>query len=497
MGAETRRAPAPPVLAGIVLLTVCMLVGFAIGWVGYIGSDDWVYIRNARDRMDVPWMIGTDHWKVRLTMTLPMAASFAVLGQSELSAALPTLAYAWATGVVVLAFLWRRAGAPAALLAGLFMALAPLLVINATSLRIDAVENFFVVAALLGFLVALERAGPFWLLSAIGVLAALAFTTRPTAVALLAFYGVMFLAGQGMNRVRYLWLAVGFLAMWVAESVYYFHGTGRWFYRLGVDFGHDQVVRAGTLIDAVLIAPLRMLLTSHSFGLTFWLLPVMAWYAGRADVAGEVRARLVRLLAIFAVVWIAVFSVFASKLVLDPRYLAPALTAALMVIAVGVVLLWHRSRYALAASAAMALIAGQALGLYLENKDFMYAERWLVHIAQQREELVFTDPQTRERALFLLQLAGMAERVRAEPAPPGALFLAVLQNASRGQYNAQRWRPTDYRPGDWAVQETLDPGRNALGRLLHAVGLDGRIPPSVWTKIAQPNPPIVLYRRPD
>lgn len=494
--AALARRQMPPLALGIVVLTLCMAAGMAMGWVGYIGSDDWVYIRSARERMEVPWLIGTDHWKVRLTMTLPMAAAFAAFGQSELTAALPTLVYAWATGVMVLVFLWRRAGVAAALLAGLFMALAPLLVINATSLRIDAVENFFVVASLLVFLVALERAGPTWLLLVSGVLAALAFTTRPTAVALLAFFGVMFLAGAGFGRLRYLWMAVGFMAVWLAESLYYLQGTGRWFYRLGVDFGHDQVVRAGTVLDAVLLEPLRMLLTSHSFGLAFWLMPVLAWYAGRANVAGDSVARLVRLLALFAAVWILVFSAFASKLVLDPRYLAPALTAALMVAAMALALLWRRGRRALAAGTAAALLSVQALGIYVENKDFLFAERWLVQQAQQRTEPVYTDPQTRERALFLLQLAGVDQRVRAEPAPPGALFLAVPTNAARGKYNAQRWQPADYQPGNWPVQETRDLGRNGLGSVLRAMGLDRRMSPGLWDKLAQPNPAAVLYRRP-
>ena len=485
----------PALMPAILLLTLCMLVGMAMGWVGYIGSDDWAYILNARARMTMPWIIGTDHWEVRLAMTLPMAAAFAALGQSELTAALPTLVYAWSSGVIVLVFLWRRASVLAALVAGVFLSLSPLLVINATSLRIDTVENFFVMAALLTFLVALERSGPAWLLLVSGVLAALAFTTRPTAVALLAFYGVLFLAGHGMGRRRYLWLALGFLAVWLAESLYYLHGTGQWFYRLSVDFGHDQVVRGDTLYDAVVLAPVRMLLTSHSFGLAFWLLPSMAWYAGRESVAGEALARLVRLLALFAGAWIVVFAGFASKLVLDPRYLAPALTAALMVAAIGMALLWQHGRRLLAVGGAMVLVAVQALGLYLENKDFLYAERWLVQLAQQRAEPIYTDPQTRERALFLLQLAGVEQRVRATPAPPGALFLSVPANATRGRYNKQRWHPDDYRPGVWPIQETRDLGRTGLGDVLHALGLDQVFPPALWTKVAHPNPPVVLYRR--
>ncbi len=493
--AVVARAPRMSLAIGIVVLTLCMLGGMSMGWVGYIGSDDWAYILNARDRMVMPWVIGIDHWEVRLTMTWPMAAAFVAFGQSEYSAALPTLAYAWATGVVVLVFLWRRVGPPAALLAGLFLALSPLLVVNATSLRIDAVENFFVLTALLSFLIAVERAGTRWLLLACGILTALAFVTRPTAVALLAFYGMVIPVGIGFGRARFLWLAIGFLVVWLAESFYYLHGTGRWFYRLGIDFGHDRVVRAGTLFDAVLLAPMRMLLTSHSFGLAFWLLPVMAWYAGREKVAGQAQAQLVRVLAAFTGVWILVFAGFASKLVLDPRYLTPALTTALIVLAIALTILWRRGRHVLAVGITSLLLAVQVLGLYVENKDFLYAERWLVQLAQQNAELVYTDPQTRERALFLLQVAGVDDHVRAAPPPLGALYLSVPANAARGRYNKQRWQPDDYRPGAWPVQQTFDPGRTNFGDGLLALGLDQTLPPALWTKIAQPNPAVVLYRR--
>lgn len=239
-----------------------------------------------------------------------------------------------------------------------------------------------------------------------------------------------------------------------------------------------------------------MLIGSHGFGLTFWLLPALAWFAGSPSVAGERTAEVVRLFTLFAAVWIAVFSAFSSKLVLDPRYLAPALTMAVAVVGVAIGLMWRLRRRVLTTTVAGAMLIAHGMGLYVENKDFLYAERWLVQQAQQRDEPVFTDPQTRARALFLLQLAGVADRVRAEPPPAGALFLAVPRNAERGRYNLQRGNPRDYQPGAWPVQDALDSRTPALGRALQWTGLDAHLPAALGNKLLQPNPSVHLLRRP-
>jgi 4-amino-4-deoxy-L-arabinose transferase-like glycosyltransferase len=496
-GPKPPRQATPSLALAVVLLTVLFAATFRLGWVGYIGSDDWAYILNARQRMTDPFVIGTNHWQVRMALTLPMALSFKLFGESELSAALPTLAYAYGTGLSALLFLWRRVGWAAALLAGLFLATSPLLVVSATSLRVDCVETFFVVASLLVFVRACERTrGETALLLLTGLLAGLAFTTRPTAVALLAFYGVLFLAGHRIVRARYALVLAGFLAVWLAESLYYLLATGQFLYRLHIDFHHDQVVRPGGLMDAVVIAPLRMLLTAHGFGLAFWLLPPLAWYAGRASASAPPVPALVRYFVVFALVWVVVFSVFASKLVLDPRYLAPALTATVIVIAMSLEGLWRNGRRALAAALTAAILVAQVLGICVDNKDYMYAERWFVRLLAERLEPIHTDPETYGRAVFLLQLAGVEARARSAPPPPGSLFLAVPENAARGRYNTSRWDPATYEPGDWPAVERLDPGRTAIGRVTEAVGLSGWLPAHVWQKLDQPNAPVTLYRRP-
>jgi hypothetical protein len=243
-----------------------------------------------------------------------------------------------------------------------------------------------------------------------------------------------------------------------------------------------------------------MLLSSHSFGLVFWLFLPLAWVGLRSTAVAEKglldSSTHVRILSTFVVVWIVVFSVFASKLVLDPRYLAPALSMALVVIAIGISHLFRSGSAVVATISLGALLFVQGLGLAVENKDFLYAERWLVKEASQRNEVIYTDPQTRERALFLLQLAGVEDRTRIGPVPKGALFLYVPRNVSRGMYNKLRWMPEDYTPGPWPIVDTVDPGPSFLGQLLAPLSVQGILPAAVWQKLVYPNPPVDLLRRP-
>jgi len=480
------------------LLLVGVIYGllFNLAWIGYIGSDDAVYILNARNRVLDPFSIGMNHWDVRVTLTWPMALSFLAFGESELAAALPTLAYTFATGLCVHFYLKGRTDRVAALSAAILLASSPLLAVNATSLRIDAVETFYVISSLIVLMVAIERRGAAPLVLLAGVLAGLAFVTRPTTVALLAFYGLLFLFGYQIERRRYLLIAAGFLSVWLTESFCYLAGTGDFFHRLSVDFNHDKVVRGTGLLESVLIAPIKMLWGSHSLGFAFWFLPVAAWQLLRNGAVPTTSRSIASFLTLFSIIWVVTFSAFASKLVLDPRYLAPAAAAALVVTALWISALIRLGKARWAVTIFLLCLGSHALAIYMENKDFSYAERWLVNLAQRAPEPIYTDPQTSERARFLLEVSGLRNRVIPEPAPPGALFLAVPENNSRGRYNQYQWDPTTYSPGLWQEVDKLSPERKEIGLALEAIGLQHAFPPHVWRKLDHPNPPITLFRRP-
>lgn len=491
-----KRKTSSELLMDLLLLTVIFVAVFYFAWVGYLGTDDGVYIENARRRMIDPLFVGRDHWEVRLTLTWAMALIFKLWGQSEISAALATLLYAFFTGLGAYLFFRRREGRVSAILVAILIATSPLLAINATSLRIDSVETFFVMASLFACLLAFENRKPTVLLLVAGILAGLAILTRPTAIALGAFYGILFIIQWRIKLQQYLLIAAGFLSIWLAESIYYAVRTGNFFYRFSVDFNHDKVLRSTNLFEAVVVAPVKMLLFSHNLGLVFWCLPFAALYLIRTNPHGsEARSRAI-FFTLFAGVWIAVFSGFASKLVLDPRYLAPAAVSGLILVALASGQLIKHKKILPAAILVTAFIATHLLAIYMENKDFAYAERWLVKLAKTSQEKVYTDPQTFQRAKFLLEVENIKQNVIAEPAPSGGLFLSVPENAARGNYNSIYWTPSEYVVTDWPVVEKLDPGRKLLGEFLESIGLANKISPALWKKLNNPNPPITLYRRP-
>lgn len=483
------------IFLAIALLIFLFFGVFYVSWVGVIGSDDQVYIENARFRIYEPFVVGQNHWEVRLTLTVPMALAFAMFGESEISAALPTLFYTFLTGLIVFLFLAERITLTTSFLVAALIATSPLLAINATSLRIDAVETFFVTTSLVFFISAIERKLSVIFLLA-GILCGLAFVTRPTAVALLLFYMMLFLIRYRVPRHHYILVFLGFGLVWLAESLYYFVSTGEFFYRLAVDFNHDHVVRGGSLFGAVVVEPMKMLLGSHNLGLVFWCLPVATWYLARCQSVQSHTRKIAVFFSLFSVTWIVVFSGFASKLALDPRYLSPALTASMVVIGMFIGALIESRRHIIALCIVFIFFMNHALAIYVENKDFSYSQRWLNVLAVKYNEPIYTDPQTYGRALFLLELSGVEGEVFAAPAPAGGLFLAVPQNAQRGSYNGVHWNPDDYNVGDWPLVEKLDPGRRRIGIVLDAAGLSDFIPASIWRKINNPNPPVFLYRSP-
>ena len=474
------------------LLSICLIFIY-YSWVGYIGSDDWVYIENARARIAEPFMIGKDHWQVRLPLTLPMALSFLILGESELAAALPTLFYFVALVLLSYFLINIVTNSKTALLSSTLLATSPLLLINATNIRVDAVEPFWVIASLLIFYLSVYKNGNGMLLVLAGITAGISLVTRPTAIGLLVYYFLLFASGYGINRSRYMLILLGFILIWGSETIYYWINTGTPLHRFYVDYYHGTVDRSKYSNFGIFLDPIFLLLLNQGYGIIFWLLPFASYTLLRSP-SSISKPRLDYFLLGFIITWLLFIFLLTRKLSLDPRYLTPALVATTIVVASWLSLMCSQGKRYMAGLLFSGIIVTNIVCLYLENKNPIYAERWLVELAKLSPEPIYTDPQTEERARFLLELDNTLTKVRPQIPPPGSLFLSVPINAARGQYNAYHWNPSDFAPGDWKIVDKLNPENRIIAKPFEWFGLDKLIPGNLYKKICCPNSPIILYR---
>jgi 4-amino-4-deoxy-L-arabinose transferase-like glycosyltransferase len=484
----------------LILLVVVIAVFSAwLGWTGYIESDDQYYASAA-----VGWMtkfpyIATGHWGLRHTIVLPIAASFALGGINETALVLPTTLYYLALVVLTYLALDRLAGPLAAFWAAVLVALTPLFSLNASIVVTDLTELFLEVASFWSFYAATRRDGaPRFLLLA-GAFAGLAWITRETAIALVAWYGLLFLFGIGMPRKRYFWMATSFLAILAVDTIYLWSMTGDFLYRYhvslrGVAIDNPNHYRGPTrrgLIDAPkLVKPFATLFLDHQFGLLNVLaVPAAIWLCISRSI--DPRSRdVARLLSLLAVVWFMILSyAFLDVLWSLPRYLSvtgycAAILVALFFVKIGLVRM-PRTAICLLAT----LIASDLLMTYLDDKNLLFGERELVALSEQTTETIYADEATRLSASFLLKAVGTVDQIKGGTPPAGSLFF----------YNASPRRPAA-QDGDldamkrWEIVGEFDEESKASAKLLRVVGLAELLPESLRRKLDPPPRRAILYR---
>ena len=487
------------------IILAVLALALALGWVGYLGSDDGAYAGGAsRWISDFPYL-GQNHWELRHPTVLPVALSFLLFGVSEATLVLPTVLYAAATALATYGFVTRCAGRGAGLLAAILLLATPLFAVTASYANPDIPELLFVILSLWAFSAAIDRPNPHGLLFAAGLAAGLAWLTRETSAGLVLSYGLLFLAGHGVKRAGYFTIGAGFLVVWGTELALLWAATGDPLYRLKIDLAHDEVLRAatggqldfaGNLTVHPLLNPFLVLLANQEFGLLYWLAaPAAVWLCLPRRQSAAVLG-LARRVATVGVVWFAFIAISAGVLYLVPRYFSVTTWAASTLLAVWLARAVAPVRPLVAGALLAAVLAVDALCLYVENKELFFPERALVEFARRSDQPVYTDPRTLQRADFLLQNAGVRDRVRDEPPPPGAQFLAVPANAARGRGGNRIFNPADYAPGpDWTPVWTADPGRKWSGVALESLGLGRFVPAGVLRRLDRPNPPVVVYRR--
>jgi 4-amino-4-deoxy-L-arabinose transferase-like glycosyltransferase len=481
----------------------------ALNWVGYDGADDRSYALGAEAWLRHFPAVGADHWATRHTVVLPVALSLAIFGKHEFALAIPSVLFFLGFLLVNHYFATRLMGARAAALLAMLLAVTPAFVVQASYINIDIAEAFF--ASLSFWLFAAgtrdNRASMlFWS----GAAAGLAFLTRETSAVLPILFAVCFVFDKSPARKSYLYLALGFVAAVGVELIYFWIMTGDFLYRYRMDAHHDAVSRVrelqhtaktsgtldrqGNLSVSVWADPFLVLFASQKYGLLFWLaIPAAIWsFRAHALKAAELLA--IRRAGRLMLLWIAFLSLAFPILYLVPRYYIVPAWAGVLLIAYTAHTLWPTGRRRVAVAAIAALVAVNALSLYLENTNPRFAEHALVAWLQQNPgATVRVDPDMARRSDLLMSLAGIEGRAVAGTPQPGDLFVFSPRNVQlckeQGLCKGKLYRP---RAG-WTKLAAIEGKPRAIGGLLRALRLSPLIPHQIMQKIETPAPGITIY----
>lgn len=485
----------------IALALFALLVTLA--WVGFIASDDVTYARGAYGWIEhFPFVGG--HGTIRYPITIPMALSFLTFGGNEFAMVLPSLLYL----VAFLIAAWRVTRDVAGPLPAFFALLAcvtsPLLVVQASIANVDVIEMALLFGAWILCFRCLEKEPNRARLIGAGALVGVAFLVRETAIFIIPFFGLLFLAGHRFNRWHYLWIAVGFLAVWSLELVYLGVMTGDPLYRFNISLHHDATIDrsidlAGNVIVHPLVDPFLVLLINQEFMLlTFLGVPLGAWLCFAPSVPGRVR-HFARLIALFGISWFVCVGAAQHLLPLNPRYFMVTATMLCLLAgtALGLMVQRREKLWRWGGLAGLALLVGTNLaGIYVENRDPTFGEETLVAtLAARPGEPIGTDPMTLYRADLPLRWAGSTARASDAPPAPGTLFYynparGAKPNAKMDAAAAPLYRP---QPG-WELVEEFTPEPSYLAMAIEGAGADRLLPAAIWRKLRHPNESAYLYR---
>jgi 4-amino-4-deoxy-L-arabinose transferase-like glycosyltransferase len=486
-------------LVGLALLSAAML---SYAWVGFIGSDDALYVNGAY-ALFTPEVFSGRHWSFRTPLILPMRGSLEVLGPQVFAIVLPMLVYFAALVATTLWAMRRFANANAAVVAAVVLMTTNLFAIGATIAYIDPVEAFWVLLSFWLFVWAIEEGAPTKLLLLAGAAAGVAFLSRETTVFYLVFLGLLFLAGFGMSRWRYWIMAGGFLAVWVLEALLMTLLFGDPLHRMMQSLGHDSTINrgvdlAGNIIVSPWIDPILVMLLNQEFGLLFWLaIPLMIWANIRAPFDAKTN-RLVRLLSVLALTWFLCGALAWKLLPLNPRYFMIPAYAAIMVMAICLVHFWQWGARKTVAAALLGVVGLNVACVYIENKSPLWGEFELARLLRENpNETIHVDPQTYRRIALYLKWNGLLDRVVNRAPEPGSLYLFNPVRVDKPSFLITPEQLPSFQPQpDWSVKARAEPSRRLAGVVLEAIGLKRFVPGGIYSKLDRVHPGITLYSVP-
>ena len=471
-------------------------------WVGFIASDDTTYAVGAYGWIDeFPYVGG--HGTIRYPITIPMALSFLTFGNNEFAFVLPSLLALIAFLVVVWKVVRNRVGEIPAFAALIAVVTCPLIAIQASIASVDIIEMALLFGAFVLTLQCIENGPSRNKLLLAGALCGIAFLTRETAVFVAVFYALLFLAGYGFVRWHYLWVAVGFLAVWAIEILYLTVMTGDPLYRFNIAMNHDSTIDrtvdlAGNVIVNPIIDPLLVLFLNQEFMLLMFIaVPAAIWLCFGKSITAPVK-RMARLMSLFAIVWFICVGAAQSLLPLNPRYfmITTTIAAILTGTAIGMLVCSAKARIRWAALLVLlGLVGTNFIAIYVENKQPAFGEEALIAALEAQDEPLVTDPMTHFRLRIPLRWADGEERVSEDAPQPGDLyFYNPVRSETANAFMSEAQLPAYTPQESWQVVRTYEPDPSYLALALEATGVSAKLPGGLWQKLRYRHPPATLYR---
>lgn len=481
-------------VAGLFSLLVCL------SWVGYISSDDGIYVSQA-----LLWTTGdpylpTSHWGFRYPVVLALAGVMASAGNSMTSIAAVPVIYSLLLLGGAYFILRRFASGEIALLCAALLATWPLLVVKTSVVNADIPEAFFAILSIGLFVEATRHGSPSRFLFLSGLLAGLAMLTRETAFGLGFAYGLFFLAGAYFDRKYYLWGALGILCILGFEAAFYVSQGEGVLYRFSTiieSHGSLELTTrdfdsgTGNVSDSRFFGPILALLVNQEVGLMFYFTIPAAWFLLRKASLENSERVLVQALTVLAGVWIIWIS-YSGAVRPMPRYYSVAGVASLMLTAMWLYYLPSRK---VAGWLAILLIGGNLISLSVENTHPRFSSRTLAAYVLSNDVTVYTDSQTYSRAADILQLSAPEYRVRLREgqAPSGGL---MFHNPNGRGFTDEHGNQIRARvaSGEWQSVAVWQPPRRGIGHILGILGLEFLVPEKARQLVIYGNRPVELFK---
>ena len=462
-------------------------------FVGYLASDDMLYMAQAQRYLDGNFAPPVTHWGFRYTVVLPLTLLGQYFDFTEPLLASVSLAYWYALIIAVAWFLHGEFGQPAALTGAILVATLPLFVVWSTILGVDITEALFLFMAFALFFRAESspsfRATNYFFA---GLCVGLAVLTRETAYGFLIVLGVFFIAG-GYRRWRgYIAGLIGIAVVLFAEWTYYLvfdegilyrfqaiagsHGT------IGIKSG-DFTAGTGNVSHNRLIGPFAAILLNQEFALLYWFAIAAAFYVYRY---GDERYRkllgYVLVTGIVYFLWIG----YSGAIRPLPRYFAFVSVLAVVLIAMMVISIKSWARRAVLM---LLLLGANIAALSVENIYPRFSSKTVGEFAAQSFDPVVTDPRSAWQAKTFARILGMrqGEVVDYTNEINGPAIYAHVDGIEVPDWVARRL-------SDAELVLEKDPPKLLAGHVLDWTGIGTVLPERLYHYLAIRNPAVRFYR---